>query len=158
MKKYKDNGNTVNTQEPKNSYIQSTHKVSDHALVTNVQEQEPKRVETVVNRFDRDSKKVNQLKTKYGNKCQVCGYVIQTADGSMHSAVHHLHPLKDGGVDDFGNMLVLCPNHHAEFDYKVIGIKDDKKTVVDFNGDIVGTLTMMNGHTLDTKNIRFHWP
>ena len=110
----------------------------------------------VVTRFVRDTKKVRQLKAMYGDRCQICGYVIQMSAQSRYSEVHHLHPLKDGGDDDFKNMMVLCPNHHVEFDYKTIGISIDKKTIINRLGKNVGELTTTQRHALDTKNIKFH--
>ena len=115
----------------------------------------PNKKTEVVTRFIRDSAKVRQLKSTYNNECQICGYAINTLK-SRYSEVHHLHPLKDGGDDDFDNMLVLCPTHHVEFDYKVIGIDSDKKTIINKNGDKIGILTMANEHKLNNENILFH--
>lgn len=116
----------------------------------------PEQTSEVVTRFIRDTKKVQQLKKIYHNKCQICKYVIKISNKSKYSEVHHLHPLKDLGDDDLTNMLVLCPTHHVEFDYKIIGINYDKKTIVDKNGKFRGKLTMSKEHKLDMKNIRFH--
>ena len=74
----------------------------------------------------------------------------------LYSEVHHLHPLKDGGDDDFGNMLNLCARHHVEFDCLAIGILEDHRTVVDRHGNRVGTITFGIGHKLAHKNILFH--
>ena len=110
----------------------------------------------VVTRFMRDTKKVIQLKKKYGNKCQVCGYIIQISSEQRYSEVHHIYPLKDGGDDDFTNMLVLCPTHHVEFDYKIIGIDTDKKTIIDWTRKHIGKLLMHKTHKIALKNIQFH--
>ena len=116
----------------------------------------PQTVTEAVTRFLRDTKKVKQLKSKYNGKCQICEYVLQRPDGSLYSEVHHLHPLKDVGDDDFANMLNLCARHHVEFDYLAIGILEDHRTVVDRHGNRVGTITFGTSHKLDRKNIRFH--
>ena len=110
----------------------------------------------VVTRFIRDTKKVRQLKKKYGNKCQVCGYAIQITNKAKYSEVHHIHPLKDGGDDNFTNMLVLCPTHHVEFDYKIIGIDADRKTIIDRGEKRIRKLTMYKEHKIAMKNIKFH--
>lgn len=93
---------------------------------------------------------------QYHDECQLCGYTITTSPKSRYSEVHHLHPLKDGGDDDFANMLVLCPTHHVEFDYRIIGIDKDRRTIVDRMGKPVGNLTMSRNHKLAMKNIKFH--
>lgn len=109
-----------------------------------------------VTRFIRDTQKTRLLKKKYHNKCQVCSYQIPIGSQKFYSEVHHLYPLKDGGDDNFNNMLVLCPTHHAEFDYKVIGIDLDGITIIDKNGKSVGKLIIMKDHKIHEKNILFH--
>lgn len=116
----------------------------------------PDKKSEVVTRFIRDTRKVRQLKKIYYDECQVCGHTIAVSKKSRYSEVHHLHPLKDGGDDDLANMLVLCPTHHVEFDYKVIGIDKDRITIVDNTGKSVGKLTISKDHRLAIKNIKFH--
>ncbi len=116
----------------------------------------PNKKSEVVTRFIRDTKKVKQLKTTYHDECQVCGHIINVTTKSRYSEVHHLYPLSDGGDDDFDNMLVLCPTHHVEFDYKIIGIDSDKETIINHKGNKIGMLTMAKEHKLSEKNIRFH--
>lgn len=109
-----------------------------------------------VTRFIRDTAKSALLKKKYKDKCQVCGYAIEVSKNKRYSEVHHIFPLKDGGADNFNNMIVLCPTHHAEFDYRVIGISNDGKTVVDKKGKKIGILDIQNDHKLDKASINFH--
>lgn len=110
----------------------------------------------VVTRLIRDTVKVRRLKDMYRNRCQVCKYAIRISTDTRYSEVHHIHPLGKGGDDDYDNMLVLCPTHHAEFDFNVIGINMDRKTLINRNGDKIGMITMVKGHELHVKNIEFH--
>lgn len=114
----------------------------------------PKTIE-VVTRFVRDTKEVKQIKNLYEDRCQVCRYTIHTPTG-RYSEVHHLHPLGEGGNDDNSNMIVLCPTHHVEFDYAVIGISNDGINVVDRNGKTVRKMSIPIKHSLDQKNIKHH--
>ena len=51
-------------------------------------------------------------------------------------------------------MIVLCPNHHAEFDFKVKLIDYDGKTIIDQQGKETGeTIKFRKHHKLDIKNI-----
>jgi len=109
-----------------------------------------------VTRFIRDTKKTRLLKKKYHDKCQVCNYQISIGSRKFYSEVHHLYPLKDGGDDNFNNMLVLCPTHHAEFDYKVSGIDMNGITIINKDGNPIGELTIMKDHKIHQKNILFH--
>jgi len=76
--------------------------------------------------FDRDSGLVRSLKKKYDDCCQVCGLQIKVGRDRHYSEGHHLRPLgKDhGGSDVEGNIVILCPTHHAEFDYFLFAILD----------------------------------
>ncbi len=116
----------------------------------------PGRNTGTVTRFIRDTAKSKLLKKKYKDRCQVCNYRIQVSENTYYSEVHHIFPLKDSGPDNFNNMIVLCPTHHAEFDYKAIGIDEDGKTIIDRNGKKVGSLILQNDHNLDKDSIRFH--
>lgn len=116
----------------------------------------PGRTNGKVIRFIRDTTKSEHLKKKYQNHCQICNYRIQISPTKFYSEVHHLNPLKNGGDDNFGNMIVLCPTHHAEFDYKVIGIHEDGHSIIDKDGKIIGKLTLASDHKIHEKNIKFH--
>lgn len=116
----------------------------------------PGRAAIIGTRFARDVDKTRQIKMLYHNECQVCGTALGVPGRNKYSEVHHLHPLKDGGDDDYGNMVVLCPNHHVEFDRMVIGISVDGTTVVDRQGRARGKITMAKGHVINPKNIAYH--
>jgi predicted restriction endonuclease len=42
---------------------------------------------------------------------------ILKRDGTFYIEVAHIQPLSEEGRSILGNLLVLCPNHHKEFDY-----------------------------------------
>ena len=109
-----------------------------------------------VTRAVRNTTKVRRIKNLYDDKCQVCGHFIPVTPDHKYSEVHHLRPLRSDGDDDLSNMLVLCPTHHVEFDYAVLGVSKDGYGVVDRNGSTVRPLTVLPGHALDPKNIMFH--
>jgi len=77
----------------------------------------PDGTEYDVARTIRETEGSRRLREAYGNRCQVCGHALKAASGSLHSEVHHLRPLHEGGTDTPDNMVVLCPAHHAELDY-----------------------------------------
>ena len=81
----------------------------------------PDRIEVHVQRIVRDTVAAKSLKALYDYKCQVCDLRIEPASGSYYVEVHHVRPLGGGhsGLDMHTNMLVLCPNHHAMFDFGI---------------------------------------
>lgn len=70
------------------------------------------------------------LKFKYKDKCQACGQNSKIERG-FFCDTHHLTPLKAGGTDTSGNILVLCPNHHRIFDRsKVVVVSRNESRII----------------------------
>ena len=106
------------------------------------------------------NKNVKPLKILYADKCQIVQcefklkYLNRKGESSSYSEVHHYNPLKNEGDDDWSNMIVLCPNHHAEFDFRTKFIDTDKITITDENGKKTGeTIRFHKEHKFDEKNI-----
>jgi hypothetical protein len=118
---------------------------------------EPQKIKTTTLRRVRDTVKSKKLKKIYQNKCQICNYSFPQYVKSGYSEVHHVWPMADDGDDDFDNMLVLCPNHHTEFDYRIIQFNSSKNNIIeDLKGEKLGTISFKKGHSLDDKNVLFH--
>lgn len=66
--------------------------------------------------------KVAALKRHYNNACIFCGTRLQVGEDSFYSEVAHIKGLGEphNGPDKASNMLVLCPNHHLQFDRGVL--------------------------------------
>ncbi len=81
----------------------------------------PPRFESRVSRVIRDTRTAQELKSLYEFRCQVCGFRLEPSPGTFYIEVHHVRPLGGGhdGLDTSNNMLVLCPNHHAMFDFGI---------------------------------------
>jgi len=94
------------------------------------------RIRTNILRVIRDTEMTTKLKEKYDNKCQICSKRITIFEGEnirYYSEAHHLKPLAQihNGPDIEGNIIILCPNHHVEFDYGVIAINpEDSMTII----------------------------
>lgn len=103
------------------------------------------RVPTTIYRILRDTELSRRIKYEHGYKCQICNHTIQLPDGSYYAEVHHIKPLgiPHNGPDISGNILCLCPNHHAELDYGVTAIS-------------LSTLHLIAGHAIDTKYVEYH--
>lgn len=78
----------------------------------------PEQVEKIVKSFKRNRKLVVDIKAKYQNKCQMCGFTFKMASGGYYSEAAHIIPISSGkeGVDSPDNIWVLCANHHKMLD------------------------------------------
>ncbi|MUT66152.1 HNH endonuclease [Paenibacillus sp. NEAU-GSW1] len=83
-------------------------------------------------RFVRDSQMVSRIKDAVDHKCQICGLQIKTKGDGYYSEGHHIQPLGNDheGPDEEGNIIILCPNHHQEFDLGVIAIEPLRQIIV----------------------------
>jgi hypothetical protein len=93
----------------------------------------PHRVRAIVTQtIRRDTKLVRALKHFYNYTCQFpgCGVRIPKRKGGWYIEVAHIEPVARGGKSILGNLLVLCPNHHKEFDYGELEILEQAVDVV----------------------------
>jgi 5-methylcytosine-specific restriction endonuclease McrA len=66
----------------------------------------------------------------YNHKCAICGWKLGTSiffsenknewQISNGNEIHHITPIKDGGNNEWDNLILLCPNHHKEADLGLI--------------------------------------
>lgn len=85
-----------------------------------------KRLKEVERTLRKDKKIVELIKKVNHYKCQFpdCNSLVWTAKGINYVEVAHIKPVKEGGRSVLGNLIVLCPNHHKEFDYGHLIIKE----------------------------------
>ena len=101
-----------------------------NAAMANVQ---PQKIRAIVSQtIRRDTELVRSLKRFYNFTCQFpgCGVRIPKLKGGWYIEVAHIQPVAKGGRSVLGNLLVLCPNHHKEFDYGKLEIEEQTNEVV----------------------------
>lgn len=105
----------------------------------------PDRVQAHVYRILRDTELALRVKYLYRFECQICGHTIELSNGKRYAESHHIQPLGQphNGPDVIGNILCVCPNHHAELDYGVSEI-------------LLSTLSRSEEHPIDQKYIDYH--
>jgi hypothetical protein len=77
---------------------------------------DPELVEVRTRVYKRNNRTIAQLKILRGYKCQICGVTIKKKDGSLYAEAAHITPKRRKGVEMPTNIVILCPNHHKEFD------------------------------------------
>ena len=80
----------------------------------------------------RDNKTVAQLKALRNYTCQICGTRILKADGTYYVEAAHITPKAQKGPELPDNILILCPNHHKEYDYGHLEIIERDKEHIHF--------------------------
>ena len=126
--------------------IQSTSFVRELQIQYNhVSSPEPARITSEVTRIIRDSSIVKRLKLLHQYQCQICGYSIELPNGDCYAEAHHIKPLggEHKGPDVEQNIIILCPNHHAECDLGAIEL-DLKK------------IRHHTDHLIDASYINYH--
>jgi hypothetical protein len=145
---------------PESTPIEVPTEINDITLSVDHFENEPGRYHTIVDRIQRDSGIVAKLKSIYNDRCQLCGARLARGDGTGYSEVHHIRPLgaPHSGPDTLENMLVLCPNHHADFDNGVIGIDvSDFSIEHPYDSEINGeSLFIESKHRPSKEIIQYH--
>lgn len=65
----------------------------------------------------RDQLAIALIKEDRGHKCQICETSIKKKNGGLYVEGAHIKAKVDNGSELPSNILILCPNHHKEFDY-----------------------------------------
>lgn len=121
---------------------------------------QPDRVETTRSRVIRNTAVVRELKQSYGYSCQLCGDTRQQNPEDGYAEGHHLKPLgrPHEGPDAKANLLVLCPNHHADFDYGMVSVDPSTLKVAHaYEHRVSGsTLTVVSDHPLEHEYLAYH--
>jgi hypothetical protein len=130
-------------------------------LIYSIEEEPPQTITSVVTRKIRDTKLSRFLKEKYNNTCQICGLRIRLGNGHTYSEAHHLKPLGNphNGPDIESNILVLCPNHHAEFDGRAIALNPQLKIIehIDMNSKYINKPLFLLKHSLGFDFLDYHY-
>lgn len=86
--------------------------------------------------FKRDNRTIAQIKILRDFKCQICSTTIKKKDGTLYIEAAHIEPKHKKGRETPDNILLLCPNHHKEFDFgdRKISLHDNEKIHFTLNG------------------------
>jgi DNA-directed RNA polymerase subunit RPC12/RpoP len=106
-----------------------------------------------------------RLKAHYDYACMACGsrLLIGAKPDSHYAEAAHIKPLgtPHNGPDKAGNLLVLCPNHHLQFDKGVLSLRM-RRTGAHFLSRVPGDpiegrqVPVKAPHVLDDDCVRWH--
>ena len=75
-------------------------------------------------RYERDDVLIRLIKELRGSACQVCGASFVIKSGDSYCEVHHLEHLAHLGLNVSSNLLVLCAQHHRQFHFGEVRIRE----------------------------------
>jgi len=99
----------------------------------NLKPTDPEEVVICNKTYKRDNKTVAQLKILRDFTCQICSTTIRKKDGTFYIEAAHIKPKSKKGRETPENIILLCPNHHKEFDYGERTILSHTKSIVHFS-------------------------
>ncbi|MBF0694190.1 MAG: HNH endonuclease [Flavobacterium sp.] len=82
--------------------------------------------------YKRNNKTIALIKILRGYKCQICSKSILRKDGTKYIEAAHIKPKHQKGIEKPENILLLCPNHHKEFDLGDLKDVITEKTKIQF--------------------------
>ena len=82
--------------------------------------------------YKRNNKVIALIKILRDHKCQICDSSILKKDGSKYIEAAHIIPKHKKGNETPENILLLCPNHHKEFDLGNRVVKKHDSESVEF--------------------------
>lgn len=120
----------------------------------------PKSNGATISRVVRNTETILDLKDAYNYKCQICEQTVYRDGEEPYAEGHHLRPISPphNGPDVPANVVVLCPTHHAEFDYGVIAIDPETCDIRHVRDETLDgrTLTTIDQHSLGEKYLQYH--
>ena len=109
----------------------------------------------------RNRKKAAALKKHYNNTCMFCGSRLQVAGDRFYSEAAHIKGVGEphNGPDKAINMLVLCPNHHLQFDRGVLRLQrvgDHYQILSIVPSDPLEGKRITLTHHIDDECVKYH--
>lgn len=104
---------------------------------------------------------VARLKKVYDNECMFCQTKLQVGPNQYYSEAAHIRPLGQphNGPDRPYNMLILCMNHHLQFDRGMLSVQlsgSSFQIVSAINGDPLSGRVLEPKHELDHNCVAWH--
>lgn len=109
----------------------------------------------------RNRKIAAELRLHYRHKCMFCGTRLQIGDQRFYAEAAHIKPLgaPHNGPDKTSNLLVLCPNHHLQFDRGMLRLVTDGsnfKLKSSVSSDELHDKIVKPKHSIDKTCVEWH--
>lgn len=108
----------------------------------NLKETDPEIITINHKSYKRDNRTIAQIKFLRNFQCQICGTSILKKDGTRYIEAAHIKAKYQKGRETPDNIILLCPNHHKEFDYG--NLKVNEHSVSHFTFTLNGKIYKLN--------------
>lgn len=110
-----------------------------------------------LSRIVRDTELAVRVKQLHSDRCQVCDLQLPTRFGTYSEAAH-IRGLgrPHHGPDKLSNLLVLCPNHHVQFDALAIYVDTNNAVRTTTDDSSIGELRQHPAHHINEAHLRYH--
>ncbi len=118
-------------------FLQMTSRKSLEEKFENLSlEEETEKILIKGKHYKRNNYNVSLIKEIRNYKCQICNGFILKKDGTKYVEAAHITPKYLKGKETPDNIMILCPNHHKEFDYGKVKIihRDESEIEFEMNG------------------------
>ena len=113
-----------------------------------IRETDSQTIELKGKAYKRDNVTIAKIKFLHGFQCQICGKSIIKRDGSKYIEAAHIKPNHQAGRETLNNIILLCPNHHKEFDLGNSEVINHTDTFVEINLNGVQKIIMFKPEDL----------
>lgn len=97
--------------------IEQQEILSNIETLPNLEDEETELITIQQKTYKRNNVLIAKIKKERNFKCQICNTKILKSNGSYYIEAAHIKAKKDRGNETKENILILCPNHHKEFDF-----------------------------------------
>tara|TARA_R110002096_G_C14460758_1_gene712271 strand:+ start:81 stop:875 length:795 start_codon:yes stop_codon:yes gene_type:complete len=133
---YKINANEQDKNEIEQNEIIKYYKAKTKSEIKTELENLPQfeTEEIIINqkKYKRDNKAIALIKLLRKNECQICGEFIRKKDGTKYIEACHIKAKREKGNESLENIILLCPNHHKEFDLGELKINEHSNDLIKF--------------------------
>lgn len=146
-----------------NAYLEENDvNMDDVVLYDSMSQNNQKSKDVELSRLVRSTYLAENLKLAYNNCCQLCGTRLMKTRFDAYSEAHHIRPYNKThkGDDTIGNMIVLCPNCHSQFDNLYYAIHPSTRLVHCLDEDDrfhLAKMEFIGEHELEEKYLTYTW-
>lgn len=97
--------------------IEQQEILAEIETLPNLEDDETELITIQQKTYKRNNILIAKIKKDRNFECQICNTKILKSNGSYYIEAAHIKAKKDKGNERKENILILCPNHHKEFDF-----------------------------------------